>query len=182
MTSHNWLEAHRLAAEMLTLPEEASEEEMRTRVYMALRQLFPDIGYPELKLESQSGSGPTDIKYQEVILEVKAKGKQYATHLYNGKDETPRQQLLRYFRARRVTNRGIGQMTVPGMELAWRGVITDGIHWDFYEYDQVHDHLIEKRKMYLRWEGHLDELLQCLHDFISGDYQSQDPAWQTSTQ
>ena len=132
----DWGQADNFITEIVELPEDAPEAEITVRLYTVLRHLFPNLKYTRIAIERVSGNGPLDISCDRVILEVKSKGKRHATHKYDARDETPDEQLLRYLKGRRTTNTGSNQRHLfPEFVAGWRGVITDSIERDFYDYD-----------------------------------------------
>ena len=164
----NWGQAHNFITEIVELPEDAPEAEITVRLYIVLRHLFPNLKYPRIAIERGSGNGPMDISCDRVILEVKGKGKRYATHKYDARDETPDEQLLRYLKGRRTTNTGSNQRPLfPEFVAGWRGVITDGIEWDFYDYDHENLKLVEVKKLRLEWDGDIEHMLRYMHGFVS---------------
>ena len=163
-----WNHAHGMVVEMMELPAEAPEAEITVRLYMMLRSLFPGLRYPQVAIERSSGNGPMDVYCLRVISEAKGKGKRHTTHKRDGKDETPEEQLLRYFEGSRTTNTGIGQRHLfPDTIAGWRGVITDGIKWDFYEFDHENRRLVAVKKLSLGYPGDVECLLQYLYDFVN---------------
>ena len=163
----DWEQARGVMTQIMQLPSEAPEAEITTRLYIVLRCLFPDLEYPAMAIEGGSGSGPMDIRLLEVILEVKGKGKRHATHKYAGENETPEEQLLRYLKAPRTTNTGSDQQHLfPNLVAEWKGVITDGIEWDFYDYDHENRQLDEVKKLLLQWSRDIENLLRYLYNFV----------------
>lgn len=123
--------AREIAREIINLPESAGEEEVRQRTRELLGRLFPLLTYPEIATQRNAGDGYADVVCRNLVVETKARGKMDEPRTQSdGSSETPKEQLARYLAA--ITRTPEMFYTPKG---GWRGLITDGLRWDFYAFD-----------------------------------------------
>lgn len=150
--------AREIAREIINLPESAGEEEVRQRTRELLGRLFPLLTYPEIATQRNAGDGYADVVCRNLVVETKARGKMDEPRLQpDGSSETPKEQLTRYLAA--ITRTPEMFYTPDG---GWRGLITDGLRWDFYAFDPsayVGERLRFEESQALTSETHIDGLL-----------------------
>ena len=115
------------AAAVAVLSESGSEADVQHRV-ATLLQTFGAL----TKLGYQTGEGPADIAEENLRLLVETKEPGGASDPHGpGTGSQPGEsafgQLDRYARA--VIRKDRGSLPVPGREVPWLGIVTDGRHW-----------------------------------------------------
>lgn len=126
----NYQGATAAVIEMRELPLGAPEDEIRIRLYQTLRCLFPRLESPDIAVELATGNGEADVVCRNLVAETKKRGV-LGVHRRRTDPtaESPQEQLERYIDALSKSPRLIG----PARE-DWRGLVTDGMRWEFYRY------------------------------------------------
>jgi len=105
------------------LPPRANEDAVRHRVWNILESLFPEY---RVEGQPETGSGPADLVCNNIVIETKAPG----TRLGSGSPaESPREQAVRCIDAMSP------RQAPDGQDTGWKACITNGLTWQFYEYD-----------------------------------------------
>lgn len=108
----------------------APEDEIRIRVYQALRYLFPRLENPDIAVELATGNGDADVVCRNLVVETKKRGVLGVHRRQTDPTaESPQAQLERYLNALSSSPRLIGAARED-----WRGLVTDGTRWEFYRY------------------------------------------------
>ena len=162
----SWQLARDIVAQLREMPPAAAESEVENRLRNVLGYLFPNLRYPNIATQYQSGDGPIDVYCRNVVFETKRQGrKDDARAKPDGATETPEEQAVRYLDALTV------QETVfDDAGVGWRAGITDGKEWSFYDYDR---NAPDSEKLTLvntlRLNNHADDetLLAYLYDFVN---------------
>ena len=163
-----WQLAREIVAQVREMPASTIEAEIEVRLYNVLGYLFPNLKYPDLATQYQSGNGPIDVYCRNVVFETKKQGKKDDARMKaDGSGETPEEQAVRYLNALTV------QTTLfDDSDVGWRAGITDGKEWSFYDYNSDRD-LPSEQRLALRRNFRLDtpadddELLAYLYDFVN---------------
>ena len=158
-----WEQARESLGRLRGMPAGAAEAEIEQRLFSTLESLFPNLRYPEIAKQYQSGNGPIDVYCRNVVFETKALGKKDdARAKPDGAVETPEDQTLRYLNALA----GKPSMFDDAVD-GWRGCVTDGREWSFYHYDRASGELIADETLRLDDEADEDALLGKLHRFVN---------------
>lgn len=158
-----WGQARESLADLRVIPAGAAEAEIEQRLYSTLRSLFPNLRYPEIATQYNSGDGPIDVYCRNVVFETKAQGKKDdARAKPDGSVETPEEQTLRYLNAL-ASRPSMFDAAAEG----WRGCVTDGREWSFYHYDRESRELLLDETLRLDHESDDDALLGKLHRFVN---------------
>ena len=70
-----WQLAREIVAQVREMPAATIEAEIEVRLYNVLGYLFPNLKYPDLATQYQSGNGPIDVYCRNVVFETKQQGK-----------------------------------------------------------------------------------------------------------
>lgn len=158
-----WEQARESLGRLRGMPAGAAEAEIEQRLFSTLESLFPNLRYPEIAKQYQSGNGPIDVYCRNVVFETKALGKKDDARVKpDGSIETPEDQTLRYLNALA----GKPSMFDDAVD-GWRGCVTDGREWSFYHYDRESGELIADETLRLDDEADEDALLGKLHRFVN---------------
>lgn len=145
------------------MPASVAEAEVAQRLYSALESLFPVLDYPEIAREYPSGDGHIDVYCRNVVFETKAQGKKNDARVKpDGSIETPEEQAARYLNAL-----SIRQSMFDGSPNGWRGCVTDGKEWSFYNYDRESGALRLDETLRLENAADDDALLGKLYHFVN---------------
>ena len=172
MTTHQdvtgtprWQLAREIIAQLREMPTATAESEIENRLRNVLGFLFPNLSYPDIATQYQSGDGPIDVYCRNVVFETKGQGKLDARRKRDGSTETPEEQAVRYLDALTAQPNMFANATT-----GWRAGVTDGKEWFFYEYDR-HAPYAEKLTLVntLRLDTPADDdaLLAYLYDFVN---------------
>lgn len=161
----SWQLARETLAQLRVIPASSPEAEIEGRLYSALGFLFPDLIYPEIARQYESGDGPIDVYCRNAVFETKRPGKLDARVKPDGSTETPEEQAVRYLDA--LTSRPNMFDDAPE---GWRACVTDGREWNFYRYnrgapDEGKLTLLERLR--LDTEADVEALLIYLHLFVN---------------
>ena len=161
----NWQLARGIVAQLREMPAGTAEDEIAVRLRNVLGCLFPNLKYPDLATQYQSGNGPIDVYCRNVVFETKRQGKKDDARVKSdGTIETPEDQSVRYLDA--LTTQG---SLFDHVSIGWRAGITDGKEWSFYDYDREapdSDKLTLVAMMRLDTEADDEALLAYLYDFV----------------
>ena len=163
-----WQLAREIVAQVREMPAATIEAEIEVRLYNVLGYLFPNLKYPDLATQYQSGNGPIDVYCRNVVFETKQQGKKDDARMKaDGSGETPEEQAVRYLNALTVQTTLFDDSAV-----GWRAGITDGKEWSFYDYNSDRDlpseqRLALRRNFRLETPADDDDLLAYLYDFVN---------------
>ena len=161
-----WALAREIIAQMREMPAATSEAETEVRLYNVLQFLFPDLRYPNIATQYQSGDGPIDVYCRNVVFETKRQGqKDDARIKADGSTETPEEQAVRYLDALTAQSTMFDDAVV-----GWRAGITDGREWSFYHYNRDApdaEKLTLVHTLRLNTLDDDDDLLAYLYDFVN---------------
>ena len=157
-----WDQARDSLSRLREMPASAAEANIAQALFSTLESLFPNLRYPEIATQYNSGDGPIDVLCRNVVFETKAQGKKGDARVKpDGSIETPEDQTLRYLNA---------LSSHPSMfddaHDGWRGCVTDGKEWSFYHYDRESGSLILDETLLLVNESD-DALLSNLLNFVN---------------
>ncbi len=159
----NWSQARQSLERLRQMPAGAAEANIAQALFSTLGNLFPNLRYPEIANEYNSGDGPIDVYCRNVVFETKAQGKKDdARAKSDGSIETPEDQTLRYLNA--LASR---PSMFDGDSDGWRGCVTDGREWSFYHYDRESRELRPDETLRLDDEADDDALLGKLYRFVN---------------
>ena len=159
----NWSQARQSLERLRQMPAGAAEANIAQALFSTLENLFPNLRYPEIANEYNSGDGPIDVYCRNVVFETKAQGKKDdARAKPDGSIETPEDQTLRYLNA--LASR---PSMFDGDSDGWRGCVTDGREWSFYHYDRESRDLLLDETLRLDDEADDDALLGKLYRFVN---------------
>ena len=145
------------------MPASVAEAEVEQRLYSTLESLFPNLRYPEIATQYNSGDGAIDVYCRNVVFETKALGKKDDARVKpDGSIETPEDQTLRYLNAL-SSNPTIFDSVADG----WRGCVTDGREWSFYHYDRESNGLTPDDTLRLENDADSEALLGKLYHFVN---------------
>ena len=160
-----WQLAREIIAQLREMPPATAEAEIEVRLYNVLGFLFPNLKYPDLATQYQSGDGPIDVYCRNVVFETKRQGKKDDARVKtDGTIETPEEQATRYLDA--FTTQG---SLFDHVSIGWRAGITDGKEWSFYDYDRDApdaEKLALVTTMRLGTQADDEALLAYLYDFV----------------
>ena len=89
----NWSQARQSLERLRQMPAGAAEANIAQALFSTLGNLFPNLRYPEIANEYNSGDGPIDVYCRNVVFETKAQGKKDdARAKPDGSIETPEDQ------------------------------------------------------------------------------------------
>ena len=158
-----WDQARDSLSRLREMPVSVAEAEVAQRLYSTLESLFPNLRYPDIATEYNSGDGPIDVYCRNVVFETKAWGKKDDARVKpDGSEETPEEQAVRYLSA--LSSR---QSMFDGAADGWRGCVTDGREWSFYHYDRESGALRPDETLRLDNESDDDALLGKLYRFVN---------------
>ena len=145
------------------MPASVAEAEVEQRLYSTLESLFPNLRYPEIATQYNSGDGAIDVYCRNVVFETKALGKKDDARVKpDGSIETPEDQTLRYLNAL-SSHPTIFDSANDG----WRGCVSDGREWSFYHYDRESGDLRLDETLRLENEADDDALMGKLYRFVN---------------
>ena len=160
-----WELAREIISQLREMPAGVAEAEIDNRLHNVLVFLFPNVKYPDLAVQYQSGDGPIDVYCRNVVFEDKRPDKLDARLKPDGTTETPEEQAVRYLDALTAQ---------PSMfddaSIGWRAGVTDGKEWFFYDYDRERpedDKLTLIKSLRLTAPADDEELLTILYDFVN---------------
>lgn len=160
-----WNLAREIVAQLREMPAGVAEAEIDNRLRNVLEYLFPNVRYPDLAMQYQSGDGPIDVYCRNVVFETKRPGKLDARRKTDGSTETPEEQATRYLNALTAQPNMFDDVAI-----GWRAGVTDGEEWHFYDYDRdapEEDRLTLARSLRLDEPADDEELLACLYEFVN---------------
>ena len=130
MTTNNSSSALALAAKVIDPPATGEDE-----VEAAIKALLRNLGY-ECHSISIEGVGEADIYLPDhnLVIETKDRGKVDPDGPGSQPGETQEGQLTRYVKALHGERKQQFPLT-PNAH--WRGILTDGVIWHFYEWEEV---------------------------------------------
>ena len=161
----HWDMARQIADDLRQMPASSKERELDTRLHAILGHLFPNVGYPDLAVDHESGNGPIDVYCRNVVFENKRQGKLDAKRKSDATIETPEDQATRYLDALASKPNMFDDATI-----GWRACTTDGKEWHFYDYNPRPSDgpkLSKVNELYLNTVADIDPLLTHLHEFIN---------------
>lgn len=160
--------ARRMIEEIFDLPLGKREDEVRIRVYQALRHLFPKLESPDIAVEFPTGFGDADVLCRNLVVETKRKGRLAVQQQQSDPtSESPQGQLERYLNAVSSSPR-----LTDSDEMDWRGLVTDGHRWEFYRWyptraeGQRLDPDTPDAVLTIEHRSQIDALLIRLHDAV----------------
>ena len=157
-----WGIAMDMLKQLREMPAVAAEAEIEQKLYSTLQNLFPNLPYPEIAVQYQSGDGPIDVYCRNVVFETKRQGrKDDARVKADGSTETPEEQALRYLNALSRQNSLFDYSSI-----GWRACVTDGREWSFYHYDRNANELEPDDTLRLENEPDDEALLSKLFHFV----------------
>lgn len=158
-----WEQARESLGRLRDMPAGAAEAEIEQRLFSTLESLFPNLRYPEIATQYNSGDGRIDVYCRNVVFETKAQGKKDDARVKpDGAIETPEEQAVRYLNAL-ASKPSMFDDAVDG----WRGCVTDGREWSFYHYDRESGELRADETLRLEDESDDDALLGKLYRFVN---------------
>ena len=160
-----WELAREIIGQLRVMPAGVAEAEIDNRLRNVLEYLFPNVKYPDLAVQYQSGNGPIDVYCRNVVFEAKRPGKLDARRKPDGTEETPEDQAVRYLDA--LTSRS---NMFDAAAIGWRACVTDGKEWLFYDYDRDAsdgNKLTPVNSLRLEEPDDDEELLERLHRFVN---------------
>ena len=158
-----WEQARESLGRLRDMPAGAAEAEIEQRLFSTLESLFPNLRYPEIATQYNSGDGRIDVYCRNVVFETKALGKKDDARVKpDGAIETPEEQAVRYLNAL-ASKPSMFDDAVDG----WRGCVTDGREWSFYHYDRESGELRADETLRLEDEADDDALLGKLYRFVN---------------
>ena len=162
----SWQLARGIVAQLREMPPSAAESEVENRLRNVLGYLFPNLHYPNIATQYQSGDGPIDVYCRNVVFETKRQGrKDDARAKSDGTTETPEEQAVRYLDALTVQ-----ESMFDDAGVGWRAGITDGKEWSFYDYDRNapdSEKLTLVNTLRLNTQADDETLLAYLYDFVN---------------
>ena len=157
-----WDRAMDMLKQLREMPPVAAEAEIEQRLYSTLQNLFPNLPYPEIAVQYQSGDGPIDVYCRNVVFETKRPGRKDDARVKpDGSTETPEEQALRYLNALSRQNSLFDYSSI-----GWRACVTDGREWSFYHYDRDANELKSDDTLRLENEPDDEALLSKLFHFV----------------
>ena len=85
-----WDRAMDMLKQLREMPAFAAEAEIEQRLHSILQNLFPNLLYPEIAVQCQSGDGPIDVYCRNVVFETKRPGRKDDARVKpDGSTETP---------------------------------------------------------------------------------------------
>ena len=157
-----WDRAMDMLKQLREMPAFAAEAEIEQRLYSTLQNLFPNLPYPEIAVQYQSGDGPIDVYCRNVVFETKRQGRKDDARVKpDGSTETPEEQALRYLNALSRQNSLFDYSSI-----GWRACVTDGREWSFYHYDRNANELEPDDTLRLENEPDDEALLSKLFHFV----------------
>ena len=160
-----WQLAREIIAQLREMPAATAESEIESRLRNVLGFLFPNLGYPDIATQYQSGDGPIDVYCRNAVFETKGQGKMDARRKRDGSTETPEEQAVRYLDALSAQPNRFADAAI-----GWRAGVTDGKEWLFYEYDRhgpEGEKLAPVNSLRLDTPDDDDTLLAYLYDFVN---------------
>ena len=162
----SWQLARGIVAQLREMPPSAAESEVENRLRNVLGYLFPNLHYPNIATQYQSGDGPIDVYCRNVVFETKRQGRKDDARVKpDGAIETPEDQAVRYLNALTVQKSMFDDASV-----GWRAGITDGKEWSFYDYDRNapdSEKLTLVNTLRLNTQADDETLLAYLYDFVN---------------
>ncbi len=162
----SWQLARGIVAQLREMPPSAAESEVENRLRNVLGYLFPNLHYPNIATQYQSGDGPIDVYCRNVVFETKRQGRKDDARVKpDGATETPEDQAVRYLNALTVQKSMFDDASV-----GWRAGITDGKEWSFYDYDRNapdSEKLTLVNTLRLNTQADDETLLAYLYDFVN---------------
>ena len=157
-----WDRAMDMLKQLREMPAFAAEAEIEQRLHSILQNLFPNLLYPEIAVQYQSGDGPIDVYCRNVVFETKRPGRKDDARVKpDGSTETPEEQALRYLNALSRQNSLFDYSSI-----GWRACVTDGREWSFYHYDRNANELEPDDTLRLENEPDDEALLSKLFHFV----------------
>ena len=157
-----WGIAMDMLKQLREMPAVAAEAEIEQKLYSTLQNLFPNLPYPEIAVQYQSGDGPIDVYCRNVVFETKRPGRKDDARVKpDGSTETPEEQALRYLNALSRQNSLFDYRSI-----GWRACVTDGREWSFYHYDRNANELKPDDTLRLEDEPDDEALLSKLFHFV----------------
>lgn len=158
-----WQLAREVINRLYEMPTSSAEREVDTRLHSILTHLFPNLRYPDIAVDFQSGDGLIDVYCRNVVFENKRQGKLDARRKPDGTTETPEEQATRYLNALTSRPNMFDQSTV-----GWRAVTSDGKEWKFYDYqrDSSGGTLTGVNTLHLNNVDDIESLLEYLYEFV----------------
>ena len=157
-----WDLAMDMLKQLREMPAFAAEAEIEQRLHSTLQHLFPNLDYPHIAVQYQSGDGPIDVYCRNVVFETKRPGRKDDARVKpDGSTETPEEQALRYLNALSRQNSLFDYHSI-----GWRACVTDGREWSFYHYDRNANELKPDDTLRLENEPDDEALLEKLFHFV----------------